>query len=46
MHLHRPDEGVEHHHVRQAQEHYGHRSDQGSAEYYKYIAAVLSSASE
>ena len=34
MHLHRPDEGVEHHHVRQAQEHHGHRSDQGSAEYF------------
>ena len=46
MHLHRPDEGAEHHHVRQAQEHHGHRSDQGSTEYYKYIAAVLSSASD
>ena len=34
MHLHRPDEGVEHHHVRQAQEHHGHRSDQGSTEYF------------
>ena len=46
MHLLRPDEGVEHHHVRQSQEHHGPRSDQGSAEYYKYISAVLSSASE
>lgn len=46
MHLHRPDEGVEHHHVRQAQEHHGHRSDQGSNEYYKYLAAVLSSATD
>jgi hypothetical protein len=46
MHLHRPDEGVEHHHVRQAQEHHGHRSDQGSAEYYKYLSAVLSSAAD
>jgi hypothetical protein len=46
MHLHRPDEGVEHHHVRQAQEHHGHRSDQGSTEYYKYLSAVLSSATD
>jgi hypothetical protein len=40
MHLRRPDEGVEHHHVRQAQEHHGHRSDQGSAEYYKLVTEV------
>ncbi|MEI8321778.1 MAG: hypothetical protein WCG49_01525 [Actinomycetes bacterium] len=46
MHLHRPDEGAEHHHVRQAQEHHGHRSDAGSSEYYKYVAAVLAAASE
>ncbi len=46
MHLRRPDEGEEHHHVRPAQENHGHRSDAGNDECYKYLAAVLSAASE